>query len=371
MRAVFLFFILCSATLAGCKEKSNELPDGLYAVIETNKGDITCALQYDKAPVTVASFVTLAEGKNDFVAPEFQNKNFFDGLTFHRVVPDFVIQGGDPMGDGSGGPGYQFIDEISDLSHNREGILSMANAGPETNGSQFFITLGPQPDLDGRHTVYGYVVDGMDVVKQIAVNDTIRKVSILRNGEAAKKFDAVKTFKEYVVRDKERRKQREALIKKQREEYDKKYLPVVKAKKAYFDELRSKASRTKSGVRYVITSKGSGSKPKAGTIIQLHYAGYLEDGHLFDTSLEQVATEFGTFDERRKAQMGYSPISVEAGKRQGLIPGFAEGIEQLNIGDKAVIFIPAALGYGPQGAGDLIPPDANLIFEIEIVKPTK
>lgn len=356
----------------GCKnDNSNSLPDGMYAVIETSKGDITCTLAYNKTPVTVASFVSLAEGKNTFAADGFKGKKFFDGLTFHRVVEDFVIQGGDPMGDGSGGPGYAFADEITDLTHDREGILSMANAGPGTNGSQFFITLGPQPDLDGRHTVFGYVVDGMDVVRNIAVGDTINKVTIIRNGEQAKKFDAEKVFKNYVDQEKSHRQEREKALQQQRLEYDKKYKPVIAAKKAYFDGLREKATKTKSGVRYHIISKGNGKKPENGTMLKIHYAGYLEDGHLFDTSMEAVAQEFGSFDERRKSQMGYSPISVEAGRRQGLIPGFAEGIEQLGYGDKAVIYIPAVLGYGPQGAGDLIPPDANLIFEIEIVQPTK
>jgi peptidylprolyl isomerase len=179
-------------TLARAQE--TKLPDGLYAVMETSKGKIVLQLEYEKTPLTVANFVGLSEGTKDYSKspgepPKAQGKPFYDGLTFHRVIPDFMIQGGDPQGNGSGGPGYQFRNEIDPtLKHDRAGILSMANAGPDTNGSQFFITHKDTPWLDGHHTVFGHVVEGQSVVNSIARGDTIKSVKILRIGEKAKAF---------------------------------------------------------------------------------------------------------------------------------------------------------------------------------------
>ena len=199
-----ILLLLCIISLASCKKEYGDLPDGLYAEIETSKGTILTTLEYTKAPVTVANFVTLAEGKNEFVSPEYKGKPFYQNLLFHRVIPSFMIQGGDPMGDGSGGPGYKFKDEISDLTHSKSGTLSMANAGPATNGSQFFITHVPTPFLDGKHTVFGYVIgDGMKVVNEIQMGDVIKNIHIIRKGEEAKKFNAVKVFNDYVATDKD------------------------------------------------------------------------------------------------------------------------------------------------------------------------
>jgi peptidylprolyl isomerase len=175
-------------------QTEEKLPEGVYARMETSKGTILIQLEYEKTPLTVANFVGLAEGtkaysKKPGEAPTVQNKPYYDGLTFHRVIADFMIQGGDPLGTGSGGPGYRFRDEIvPTLRHNAPGILSMANAGPATNGSQFFITHVPTPHLDGKHTVFGHVVQGQDVVNNIVKGDTIKSVKILRVGEKAKAF---------------------------------------------------------------------------------------------------------------------------------------------------------------------------------------
>jgi cyclophilin family peptidyl-prolyl cis-trans isomerase len=349
--------------LASCNSKNDNLTDGLFAEIETSKGTIIAQLEFEKTPVTVANFVSLAEGSNTFVNEKFSKKPFYDGLKFHRVIPNFMIQGGDPDGNGSGGPGYKFKDEfVADLKMDKAGILAMANAGPGTNGSQFFITHQETNYLNGRHTVFGHVVTGQDVVNKIAQDDQIIKIVIIRKGEKAKKFEAPKVFKDYFDTELAAKKANEA-----------KYAPIIATKVAYFAELRAKATKTESGLLYTIVKKGNGKKPAAGTTFFFHYAGFFEDGNLFDSSYENVNRDFGKFDANRAAQNGYQPFPFEAGKKDGMIPGFIEGLEKMSFGDKAIVFIPANLGYGAQGAGDVIPPNTNLIFELEMFEkmPTK
>ncbi len=370
MKRTIALVAFVMALFISCKDEHSNLPDGLFAVIETSKGTIITELEFEKAPITVANFVLLAEGKNPFVSENYKGKPFYDGLTFHRVMADFMIQGGDPDGNGSGGPGYKFKDEISDLKHDKAGTLSMANAGPATNGSQFFITHVPTEFLDGKHTVFGYVVDnGMETVNAIQMGDVIKTITIIRNGEAAKKFDALKIFTNYVSTDQENQKKQAAIDAENQKIYDEKYRAVKAEKMAYLANIKSSAEKTASGLRYKIIKKGNGKKPASGSMVNIHYAGYLENGEMFDSSMEQVAKDFGKYDEQRAAQNGYSPIPFEAGRKDGMIPGFIEGLEKLSYGDKAVIFIPAHLGYGPQGARNVIPPNANLIFEIEIEQP--
>ncbi|WP_395045404.1 peptidylprolyl isomerase [Flavobacterium sp.] len=367
---------------------------GIFAEIETSKGKIVVQLEYKKTPVTVANFVSLAEGTNPIVGEKFKGKKFYNGIKFHRVIADFMIQGGDPDGNGSGGPGYAFKDEFTDLQHHSAGILSMANAGPKTNGSQFFITHRATPHLNGKHTVFGIVVTGMDVVNAIAQNDVINSITIVRKGDDAKKFDAVKTFGDYfankaeddkkqAVIDSENRakqaivdaenKAKQAIIDaEKKKEYVAKYGAVMMAKSEALKKMQLNATKTNSGLQYIITQKGTDKKPADGTNVFIHYAGYLEDGTLFDSSYEEVNKTYGKFDQARASQNGYKPMAAQAGKYQ-FIPGFVEGLNAMSLGDKATLFIPSNLGYGERGAGGVIPPNSNIIFEVELLEtmPTK
>ena len=352
--------------------------DGIFAEFDTSKGKIVVQLEYVKTPVTVANFVSLAEGTNTIVKADLKGKPFYNGLKFHRVIADFMIQGGDPLGNGSGDPGYKFKDEITDLKHTKGGILSMANSGPATNGSQFFITHKDTPWLDGKHTVFGSVISGMDVVNKIAQDDVINKVTISRNGSEAKKFDAAKVFANYYANkgdddkkqallDAEKNKKQIEAAAEAKKIYMKQYGPVMATKVASLAKTRTTATKTPSGLEYTIV-KGTGKKPVDGTTIYVHYAGYLEDGSLFDSSYEDVNKTCGKFDQNRANQNGYAPFPFQAGNKGGLIPGFLEGLNLMSFGDKAIFFIPSNLAYGEKGAGGVIPPNANIIFEVEILE---
>ncbi|NHM01184.1 peptidylprolyl isomerase [Flavobacterium difficile] len=356
MKRVLITLLSITTLLFSCKNEGtkNELSEGLYAFVETSKGDITIKLEFEKTPFTVANFVTLAEGKNNYVSPNFKGIHFYDGLTFHRVESNPpMCQGGDPTATGQGGPGYKFKDEFHpELNHGKAGILSMANSGPNTNGSQFFITTQATPFLDGKHTVFGEVVEGLDIVNTISVGDPINTIKILRIGQAAKKFDAVKVFKEYFEKQAELQKQLES----------------VKAKKvSFFNDIKATGTKTKSGLIYKIVQKGSGKKPNNGQNVFVNYAGFQEDGTLFDTSYADVAEENGVLDKARKDADGYAPFPFSYGAKTGLIQGFIEGLEKINFGDKIVLILPSHLGYGAQGAGP-IPPNATIIFEVEILE---
>lgn len=310
----------------------NKLENGIYAQIHTAKGDILLRLTYEKTPATVANFVALAEGKMKNNA-KAAGVPFYDGLKFHRVIADFMIQGGCPLGTGTGTPGYRFDDEFHpDLKHDRAGILSMANAGPGTNGSQFFITHRATPHLDNKHTVFGYVVEGQNVVDSIAQNDKIESVKIIRVGKEAQEWDALAAFQKFNAEkqqriEAEKRKQQEALA-KHTEGFDK----------------------TPSGLFYKITEKGNGKKAKKGDQVAVHYTGMLLDGKVFDSSLYRG-----------------QPLNFTVGVGQ-VIKGWDEGILLLSEGDKARLVIPSDLAYGSQGAGGVIPPNAALIFDVELVR---
>ncbi|MDG2433443.1 peptidylprolyl isomerase, partial [Flavobacterium sp.] len=301
-------------------------------------------------------------------------KPFYDGLKFHRVIDNFMIQTGDPTGSGAGGTGYAFKDEfVPDLKFDQGGILAMANSGPATNASQFFITHKDTPWLNGKHTIFGHVTSGMNVVNSIVQGDEMIKVIITRKGALAKKFDAAKVFSDYYNNKEEDAKKQAALAAEAEKAEKAKYAQVIAKKLAYFNEMKASATTTPSGLTYKIVKTGTGIKPVDGATFYFHYAGYFEDGTLFDSSYEDVCKEYGTYDPNRAKQNGYNPFPFQAGKKDGMIPGFIEGLSLINYGDKAILFLPPALGYGERGAGGVIPPNATLIFEIEMFEkiPTK
>jgi len=354
------FYSLCTALavslMIGCKSQYPELEDGLYANIETNKGAIIVQLEAEKTPITVANFVSLSEGENPYVSSEFKNKKYYDGIVFHRVIPDFMIQGGDPTASGSGGPGYRFDDEITDLSHNGSGILSMANAGPGTNGSQFFITHKETPWLDGKHTVFGHVVEGQNVVDSIVQNDTIETIQIIRKGKTAKNFDAPKVFSEYF--------ENKETVEKERQE---KRAAINQVNLLRFEDQKAKSTTTASGLQYLVTEKGDGPAVTSTSKADVNYAVYFTDGTLLETSKLEIAEQNDIVDIARKNAGQYHPIPAEVGPEAQMIEGFKEGLRLLNEGDKATLFVPYNLGYGEQGNRG-IPPRSDLIFEVEIVK---
>lgn len=335
----------------------NDSQDGMYANFITDKGTITAELYFDKTPLTVANFVALTEGNHPEVDTQYKGKRFFDGLKFHRVVADFMIQGGDPKGDGSGQPGYLFQDEIvEDLKHSGPGILSMANRGPATNGSQFFITHKATPHLDGRHTVFGQVIKGQEVVDAIAQNDVIKKIEIIRVGKAAKNFNANKVFSNLM---------KEA---KKAEELKKQKVEAIQSKnKTMLDEYKNQATALVSGVQVFVSEKGNGGKPAHKEVIYLDYAGYLSNGKMFDSGIEKLAIENEIFDSQRKAANAYKPLEYTFGEPSYFIKGMEEGLLTLEKGDKAYIFIPSELGYGQRGIGNIVPPNSDLVFYVEIL----
>jgi cyclophilin family peptidyl-prolyl cis-trans isomerase len=373
-RILFLaFFALLSVQAQETSKKAVKKAtpvkeEGIFATINTNKGAIVLQLEFQKTPVTVANFISLVQGKNEFVTDsKLKGKPFFDGLKFHRVIQDFMIQGGDPQGTGAGGTGYSFKDEfVPELKFDKGGILAMANSGPKTNASQFFITHKDTPWLNGKHTIFGHVVQGMDVVNSIVQDDVIKNITITQKGSLAKKFNAEKVFANY-FNNKAEEERKEAEAKAAAEKIQKEKIAALNTEKAnYFNSQKASATTTPSGLMYKITQKGTGAKPAAGTTVFFHYSGFFEDGNLFDSSREEIAKTYDKYNEMRAMQGGYNPFPFEIGKKDGMIPGFLEAINLLSFGDKMIAFIPAKLAYGESGAGGVIPPNATLIFELEI-----
>ena len=354
MKKIFLRLIVLTVII-GCKTQHPDLESGLYADIQTSKGSILLKLAYEKAPITVANFVSLSEGKNSKVSEEFRSKKYYNGIKFHRVIADFMIQGGDPTGSGSGGPGYRFDDEFSDLTHKGPGILSMANAGPGTNGSQFFITHKATPWLDGKHSVFGEVIEGQQVVDSIEQNDLIEDVIIIRKGKEARQFDASEVFTSYFE-------QRETIAK----ENEVKLNEIKQQNLLKFEALKSKSTKTASGLQYQITKKGKGTPVKSTNNATVHYAVYFTDGTLLETSKLEIAEVNDAVNMQRKNANQYNPIPARVGPEDAMIEGFKEGLRLLRMGDQAILFLPYDIAYGEKGVQG-IPPQSDLIFEVEIV----
>lgn len=354
-----IFFTLLSLLLIGDvyagvegkdkkkKPKKPKLEKGMYAEITTTKGVIILQLEFEKTPMTVANFVGLAEG--DFKVDSFEyDAPFYNGLKFHRVIKDFMIQGGDPEGKGTGGPKHRFYDEIHpDLVHDGPGILSMANSGPATNGSQFFITHKETPWLNGKHTVFGHVIFGQDVVNAIEQDDVMTKVKIIRKGKTAKKWKATESFAKVY----EKIKAEEAELAARYERLSKISNDDYKAE--MFKEVKEKfpnAQQSESGLVYIIENEGEGKKAEKGTELTVHYRGTFRlDGKQFDASYDRGQPMTFKYLEQR------------------MIPGFEEGLAMLGKGGKAKLIIPFYAAYGPKGRPGAIPPFSDLVFDIEIV----
>ena len=316
------------------KEFLKSQPDGMYAKFETSKGTIICALEFKKTPMTVANFVALAEGTMSNTAKP-AGTPYYDGLKFHRVIPNFMVQGGCPLGTGTGDPGYKFPDEIDEtLTHSGPGILSMANAGPGTNGSQFFITHVKTDWLDGKHTVFGHVIEGQKVVDSIKQNDVLTTLTILRKGKEAEAFDAPVVFE------------------KEKAGLAGKIEAKAAAEKALMEktlnEKYGNTEKTASGLRYIVETVGTGKSPVASDQVTVHYTGYLLNGKKFDSSVDRG-----------------QPATFPLGQ---VIRGWTEGLQLMKEGGKTKFIIPAELGYGAQGAGGVIPPNSWLVFDVELIK---
>lgn len=386
-----VFTLLLSITSCG-QEKYPNLEDGLYAEIVTNKGTMVAKLFYDQAPVTVANFVALAEGTHPNVADSLKGKPFYNGLTFHRVMDKFMIQGGDILGTGAGGPGYTFGDEFSpELRHDKPGILSMGNRGVNTNGSQFFVTEVPTPWLDGFdangnlkncadprvgcHNVFGELVMGLEVqdtISNVEVNKSnnkplepviIQEIIIISKGEEASTFDAAVVYAEKSLELEEKLEKIKAEAEQKAKE------SAEKAAQTFIEnnaDLPGPVKEFDSGLIMIYINESNGTKPSSSDRVLMNYAGFFEDGRIFDTSWADVAKENNVYNEQRDQQGGYKPIEDAYNETARVVPGFREAMLNMNIGDKVRIFIPSYLGWGAQGSGP-IPPNANVIFDMELV----
>ncbi len=392
-RTYKLLVIALVLLASSCKAQYPDLEDGLYAEIVTNKGTMVAKLFHDQVPVTVANFVALAEGVHPKVSEEYQGKPYYDGLTFHRVMNDFMIQGGDPSASGGGSPGYTFADElVPELKHSKGGILAMANPGFNGNGSQFYITEKATPWLDGFdangdlkscrqsrtycHSVFGELVKGIEVqdsISNVEVNKgnnkpledvIIEKLTIIRKGSEAKSFDAVSVFTEG---EPNLMTNYEALEKAQQEKIK---LAAAESAKAFLDankDFKGEVKEFPSGMIMLLDEAASGTKPTSQQRALIDCAGYFESGDLFYTTMIDVAKANNQYSEQAEQAGAYKPFGMPYNESASLVPGFREAMLNMKIGDKARVFIPSFLGYGASGRPPRIPPNTNLVFDIELV----
>lgn len=335
LKKIFAFSAL-ALMLISC-DRYKDLPDGIYASIQPEKGkEILVRLYYKEVPMTTGNFVALAEGTmQGQIDPAYKGKRFYDSLTFHRVEPGFVIQSGDPTGTGAGDPGYFFPVEPVDTIKHAPGVIAMANANPTTNGSQFYITMGETPHLDGgRFTVFGRMVrpeEDMERVEAIRQGDRIKRVEIIRKGAEAQQWDAYKAFEENLPKVQAAYQAR-----------------VQEALDAFFKD----AQVTKSGLKIVTVEKGQGRPYRKGQTARVEYVGKFEDGTMFDSSSFQG-----------------EPLQFVVGSGR-VIKGMDEAVSLLPAGSKAVVWIPSELAYGDRDMGR-IKPNTNLIFELHVLEPEK
>ncbi len=337
MRKLLLLITFIAIVLCSCNGDA-PLPDGLepgvYAAIQTSQGRILLQLEYEKTPMTTANFVGLAEGTLDAA----KGNPFYDGLTFHRVVENFMIQSGDPKGDGTGGSGYTFPDEFDrSLLHTSPGTLSMANRGPGTNGSQFFITHVPTPHLDFKHTVFGHVIEGQDIVNSISQGDKIRSIRIHRIGDKAEQFQVTQKYFNNLVETAEERSREKS------EAYRIEDLAIIQ-------ETLPSLKITESGIMYRVDIAGDGATPTINDSVLVNYTGQLLDDSIFDST------------------QGGSPAALQVNK---VIPGWTEILLAMKEGEKRLIVLPPELGYGAMGYPGVIPPHSFLVFEIELIEILK
>ena len=352
-------------TFGGCMETPECLKgkEGLFAVMDTTRGQIVLELYPEKTPLTVANFVGLAEGKLDAT----KGKKFYNGLKFHRVVENFMIQGGDPKGNGTGGPGYQFADEcLEELQFTGPGVLAMANAGAGTNGSQFFITHVETPWLNGKHTIFGHVVDdnSQKVVNAIKQNDKINSVTIIRLGEKAKSYQVTQKMwnelaenagKEAAAKQKEAMKAQLAQMRVQWDAYVENLRNEYNSKKSGFSakisEIENKFkgySQDENGIYFKTTKEGNGEKAGYGANVSTHYKGYFVDGKVFDSS------------------EGREPLDFMTGIGRMII-GYDLMTQDMKKSEKRTVILPPQFAYGEQGIPGAIEPNSFLVFDIELV----
>lgn len=343
MKKIFSGLLISLALIsnAACSPKGKSMDalkgkEGLFAVITTEKGEIILKLFYKETPMTVANFVGLAEGTLDAA----KGKPFYDGLKFHRVISDFMIQGGDPAGNGTGGPGYKFPDEfVEGFIFDKPGKLAMANSGSNTNGSQFFITHVPTDWLNYKHTIFGEVVSGQDIVDSVSQGDTIKSIKIIRQGKDAEAFKVTQ------------------------ESFDAMKEPAKGAAAKFLSEQKTKAiakviegcEKSKSGIYYKILKEGSGAVCGKGKKVTVEYKGYLPSGQIFDASKE--------FHPQ-----GHDPLVFTTAGGE-MIPGFDEMVQEMKFGETRKIVIPPELAYGSYGVPQAgIPGDSYICFDVKLVK---
>ena len=359
-------FLLFNCT---CQNEYPEFGEGIFAEFVTSKGTIVAELFYKKTPLTAANFIALAEGTHPKLSDSLKGIPYYNGSIFHRVINEFMIQGGDPTATGSGSPGYTFQDEFeASLKHDKPGVLSMANSGADTNGSQFFITEVATPWLDNKHSIFGQVVKNLHVIDSISnvkvspgnnkpLEDiSIYKLNIIRQGAEARNYDPVKTWKQTLKEVERQKKLKEEEIK-----------AVTAATKNLIDAYKAKAKTTDSGLMVYTIKKGNGLKPMQGQSVKLLYDGYFSDGKLFGTNVKFTDEKFGSYDPIKEQRGMYNPMSMPFSAEAKMIAGFKEGVLGMTKGEKVFLYLPAYLAYGEEGRGP-IKPNSDLAFLVEMLE---